>query len=85
MDAIFKADQAVREGDPMKIDWSKILPQDEARRRETLRLISEGNLHKDSDFEEAAFDFSTAVRPMTSFYLQNIDSAADLRDPVPLG
>lgn len=60
MHQIYVADQADREppgGDLSKLDWSKIGPRDEARRREVRAMLVRGELKTGADFREAAMVF----------------------------
>jgi len=57
---IYLEDQADREppgGDLSKLDWSKIGPRDEARRRQVLTMLEAGQLKTGADFCEAALVF----------------------------
>lgn len=52
---LFAQDQADRAVQP--IDWSKVAPADQARRREALQLLNAGRLSRGEDFYHAAFLF----------------------------
>lgn len=52
---LFAQDQADRAVQP--IDWSKVAPADQARRREALQLLNAGRLSQGEDFYHAAFLF----------------------------
>lgn len=63
MTAIFKADQAVRQGDASRIDWSVVEPADEKRRKRTQELLDSGQLHSAEDYNGAAFVFQHGNKP----------------------
>lgn len=66
MRAIFNADQADRSTE--SIDWKVVMAADEARWKETLRLLEAGALRSAADDEAAAFVFQHGSQS-TSFLL----------------
>lgn len=62
MTRIFEADQGAREN-PGKIDWSKVRPEDDARRARTGELLDAGRLSSGEDFLHAAFIFQHGDKP----------------------
>lgn len=61
MKAIFDADQADREKEP--INWNIVGPADSRRREQTRKLLADGALHTGKDYEEAAFVFQHGSTP----------------------
>ena len=55
MTAMYEADQAARQVD--KIDWAKLGPADESRRKRTRALLDAGELRSGTDYLHAAFIF----------------------------
>ena len=55
MAQIFNEDQDARK--TTNIDWEKVAVQDEARRKETLKLLNAGRLSSGADYYYAAFVF----------------------------
>lgn len=55
--AMFKADQSDRSPGLGGIDWTKVTPRDEARRRRTKAILDQGALASGDDYFHAAFIF----------------------------
>jgi hypothetical protein len=62
MTRIFEADQAARKS-PAAIDWTKVGPEDAARRKRTKELLDAGALQSGDDYWHAAFVFQHGSRP----------------------
>jgi hypothetical protein len=54
---IYEADQKDREATVDKMDWSKVGPRDEARRRRVRELMEQDKLQTGKDYERAAMVF----------------------------
>jgi hypothetical protein len=63
---LFVEDQADREppgGDLTNLDWSKIGPRDEVRRKQVRALLETGQLKSGLDYREASFVFQHGSQP----------------------
>ena len=63
---LFVEDQTDREppnGDLTKLDWSKICPRDEVRRKRVRALLETGELKSGLDFRKASFIFQHGSHP----------------------
>lgn len=63
MTAIYDADQADRQMDFTRIDWSVVEPADEKRRKRTQELLDAGQLQSAEDYSGAAFVFQHGSKP----------------------
>ena len=77
---LFVEDQADREppgGDMSKLDWGKIGPRDEARRKRVRAMLEAGELKTGVDFREASFIFQHGSQP-DDFLIAHILATAAL-------
>jgi hypothetical protein len=63
--AMFNADQADRAPGASGIDWVKVAPRDDARRRRTKALLDAGKLASGDDYFHAAFIFQHGGEPQS--------------------
>ena len=76
MQAIFEADQAVRQSLPTPEQLDKMRAGDADRRAQTKALIDQGELHSGKDFNQAAFVFQHGERPEEFLYAHALATIA---------